>query len=139
MTSLLLAGSTGRVYLDYADNAAMTTNLFTVNESPNGTGGVLNVTNIGTGNVGGMDSGREIRSNKNGSSQRNADFYIRERPGSASVIVINIISRRPEYQPGGYHKHHCNPANCPPHNHLRLYNLNLLASHGFFNSFIRSS
>lgn len=62
VTSLLLAGSTGRVYLDYADNAAMTTNLITVNESPNGTGGVLNVTNIGPGNVHGwIPAGKYVR------------------------------------------------------------------------------
>lgn len=51
VTSLLLAGASGRVYLEYADNAAMTTNLVTVNSSPNATGGVLNVTNLGSGNV----------------------------------------------------------------------------------------
>lgn len=51
VTSLLLAGSSGRVYLEYADNSAMTTNLVTVNSTPNATGGVLNVTNLGGGNV----------------------------------------------------------------------------------------
>lgn len=51
VTSLLLAGASGRVYLEYADNSAMTTNLVTVNSSPNATGGVLNVTNLGSGNV----------------------------------------------------------------------------------------
>lgn len=51
VTSLLLAGASGRVYLEYADNSAMTTNLVTVSSSPNATGGVLNVTNLGAGNV----------------------------------------------------------------------------------------
>lgn len=51
VTSLLLAGTSGRVYLEYADNSAMTTNLVTVNSTPNATGGVLNVTNLGGGNV----------------------------------------------------------------------------------------
>lgn len=53
VTSLLLGGTSGRVYLEYADNSAMTTNLVTVNSSPNATGGVLNVTNLGGGNVSG--------------------------------------------------------------------------------------
>lgn len=53
VTSLLLAGQSGRVYLEYADNAAMTTNLVIVNEAANSTGGVLNVTNLGPGNVNG--------------------------------------------------------------------------------------
>lgn len=62
VTSLLLAGTTGRVYLDYADNSAMTTNLVTVNESPNSTGGVLNVTNVGPGNVHGwIPAGKYVR------------------------------------------------------------------------------
>lgn len=51
VTSLLLAGTSGRVYLEYADNSAMTTNVVTVNSTPNATGGVLNVTNLGGGNV----------------------------------------------------------------------------------------
>lgn len=53
VTSLLLGGTSGRVYLEYADNSAMTINLITVNSSPNATGGVLNVTNLGGGNVSG--------------------------------------------------------------------------------------
>ncbi len=54
VTSLLLAGTSGRVYLEYADDSGMTTNLVTVNSSPNATGGVLNVTNLGSGNVTGF-------------------------------------------------------------------------------------
>lgn len=62
VTSLLLAGSSGRVYLEYADNAAMTTNLVTVNESPNSVGGVLNITNVGPGNVQGwIPAGKYVR------------------------------------------------------------------------------
>jgi len=62
VTSLLLGGSSGRVFLEYADNAAMSTNLVTVNSSPNATGGVLNVTNLGGGNVSGwVPSGKWVR------------------------------------------------------------------------------
>ena len=62
VTSLLLAGSSGRVYLEYADNAAMTTNLVTVNESPNSVGGVLNITNVGPGNIQGwIPAGKYVR------------------------------------------------------------------------------
>lgn len=53
VTSLLIAGMSGRVYLEYADNAAMTTNLVTVSESPNSISGVLNVSSVGPGNVSG--------------------------------------------------------------------------------------
>lgn len=53
VTSLLLAGASGRVYLEYADDSGFTTNVVTVNSSPNATGGVLNVTNLGSGNVSG--------------------------------------------------------------------------------------
>lgn len=48
VTSLLLAGTQGSVALQYADNSAMTTNLVTVDGGTNSTGGVLNVTNMGT-------------------------------------------------------------------------------------------
>lgn len=51
VTSLLLAGASGRVFLEYADDAAFTTNVVTASQSPNATGGVLNVTNLGPGNV----------------------------------------------------------------------------------------
>jgi len=62
VTSLLLGGSSGRVFLEYADNAAMSTNLVAVNSSPNATGGVLNVTNLGGGNVSGwIPSGKWVR------------------------------------------------------------------------------
>jgi hypothetical protein len=54
VTSLLLAGASGRVYLEYADDSAFTTNVVTTSSSPNATGGVLNVTNLGAGNVVGM-------------------------------------------------------------------------------------
>ncbi|WP_110970887.1 hypothetical protein [Pseudomonas huaxiensis] len=54
VTSLLLAGTSGRVYLEYADDSGMATNLVAVNSSPNATGGVLNVTNLGSGNVTGF-------------------------------------------------------------------------------------
>lgn len=62
VVSLLLSGTTGRVYLDYADDSSFTTNVVTVNESPNGTGGVLNVSNIGPGNVSGwIPAGKWVR------------------------------------------------------------------------------
>lgn len=62
VTSVLLAGASGRVFLEYADNAAMTTNLVRVSSSPSATGGVLNVTNLGSGWVGGMiPAGRYVR------------------------------------------------------------------------------
>lgn len=62
VTSLLLAGTSGRVYLEYADNSAMTTNVVTVNSTPNATGGVLNVTNLGGGNVTGwIPAGKWVR------------------------------------------------------------------------------
>lgn len=62
VTSLLLAGASGRVYLEYADDAAFTASVVTVNSSPNATGGVLNVTNLGTGNVVGIvPAGKYVR------------------------------------------------------------------------------
>lgn len=53
VASLLLGGTSGRVYLEYADDAGMTTNLVTVNESANSAAGILNLTTIGPGNVSG--------------------------------------------------------------------------------------
>lgn len=44
----LLASTTGVVFLEYADNAAMTTNLVTVASGLNAVGGVLNITNTAT-------------------------------------------------------------------------------------------
>lgn len=62
VTSVLLAGASGRVYLEYADDSGFTTNVVTVNSSPNATGGVLNVTNLGGGNVSGwIPAGKYVR------------------------------------------------------------------------------
>ncbi len=62
VTSLLLAGQSGRVILEYADNVGMTANVVTVSSSPNATGGVLNVTNLGSGNVTGViPAGKYVR------------------------------------------------------------------------------
>jgi len=62
VTSLVLAGQSGRVVLEYADNSGMTANVVTVSSSTNATGGVLNVTNLGTGNVTGMiPAGKWVR------------------------------------------------------------------------------
>lgn len=47
ITSLLLA-TTGAVFLEYADNAAMTANVVTVASGVNSVGGVLNITNTAT-------------------------------------------------------------------------------------------
>ena len=48
VTSVLLAGTQGTVTLEYADNSGMTTNLVIVASGTSATGGVLNVTNVGT-------------------------------------------------------------------------------------------
>lgn len=62
VVSLLLAGTQGTVSLQYADNAAMTTNLVTVASATNSTGGVLNVANIGTATlVGFVPAGKYVR------------------------------------------------------------------------------
>lgn len=62
VSALLLAGQSGRVYLEYADNAAMTTNVVIINEAGNSTGGVLNVTNLNPGNVSGwIPAGKYVR------------------------------------------------------------------------------
>lgn len=62
VTSLLLGGTSGRVLLEYADDQAFSTNVVTVNSSPNATGGVLNVTNLGPGNVSGwVPAGKWVR------------------------------------------------------------------------------
>lgn len=61
ITSLLTA-TTGTVYLEYADNAAMTTNLVTVASGLNSVGGVLNITNTATVTlVGRIPSGKYRR------------------------------------------------------------------------------
>lgn len=52
--SALIAGQSGTVFLEYADDNGFTTNVKTVAEGTNATGGVLNITNIGTVNVGGI-------------------------------------------------------------------------------------
>lgn len=62
VVSLLLTGTQGTVSLQYADNAAMTTNLVTVASATNSTGGVLNVANIGTASlVGFIPAGKYVR------------------------------------------------------------------------------
>ena len=54
VTSILLAGTSGTVFLEYADNSGMSTNLVTVGQSTLSTGGVLNVTNVGTATLSGV-------------------------------------------------------------------------------------
>lgn len=62
VVSLLLAGTQGTVTLQYADNAAMTTNLVNAASATNSTGGVLNVANIGTAAlVGFVPAGKYVR------------------------------------------------------------------------------
>lgn len=62
VAALLIAGTSGTVFLEYADNAGMTTNLVIAAESTNSTGGVLSITNIGTGNVSAMiPAGKYVR------------------------------------------------------------------------------
>lgn len=51
VTSALIAGQEGRVHLEYADDSGFTTNVVTVASAVNATSGVLNLTNIGAGNV----------------------------------------------------------------------------------------
>jgi len=53
VASALLGNVSGRVHLEYADDSGFTTNVVDVNSSPNGTSGVLNLTNLGPGNVAG--------------------------------------------------------------------------------------
>jgi hypothetical protein len=62
VAALLLAGTSGRVYLEYADNSTMTTNLITVGSTANSIGGVLNVNNLATANLAGLiPAGKFVR------------------------------------------------------------------------------
>lgn len=61
VAALLIAGTSGRVILEYADTAAMT-GATIVNESPNSISGVLNVSSVGPGNVHGwIPAGKYVR------------------------------------------------------------------------------
>lgn len=51
VAALLLAGASGTVTLEYADNSGMTTNLVTVANCTNSTSGVLSITNTNTANL----------------------------------------------------------------------------------------
>lgn len=53
VASALLGNVSGRAHLEYADDSGFTTNVVDISSSPNGTSGVLNLTNLGPGNVGG--------------------------------------------------------------------------------------
>lgn len=78
VTSLLLGGSSGRVYLEYADNSGMTANLVVVNESGNSVAGVLNITNIGPGNVTGWIPANKYVRIRTASSAGSPNFtYVR--------------------------------------------------------------
>lgn len=52
--ALLVAGTSGTVVLEYADNLAMTTNVVTVGQSTVATGGVLNITNTSSATLSGI-------------------------------------------------------------------------------------
>ncbi len=54
VTSLILAGAQGTATLQYADDSGFTTNVVSVISGTNSTGGVLNVTNVGTVSLAGM-------------------------------------------------------------------------------------
>ena len=53
-TSLLLGGQSGTVFLEYADNVGMTTNLVTVQQATGSSGGVLNLATITTATLSGI-------------------------------------------------------------------------------------
>lgn len=61
-SGILLAGQSGSVILEYADNSAITTNVINCGQSTQSAGGVLNVSTIGTANnVGIIPSGKYVR------------------------------------------------------------------------------
>lgn len=62
VSALLIGGSSGRVYLEYATDSGFTTGVTTVTSSGNSTGGVLSITNVGTANLNGIiPAGRYVR------------------------------------------------------------------------------
>jgi len=62
VSALLIGGSSGRVYLEYANEVGFTTGVTTVTSSGNSTGGVLSITNVGTANLSGIiPAGKFVR------------------------------------------------------------------------------
>lgn len=62
VAALLIGGSSGRVYLEYANEASFTTGITVVTSSGNSTGGVLNITNVGTASLSGViPAGKYVR------------------------------------------------------------------------------
>lgn len=68
VSSLLFGSASGSVFLEYADNSGMTTNLVSLPQGINATSGVLNISNIGTVSVSGIIPAgkyRRVRTNTN--------------------------------------------------------------------------
>lgn len=62
VAAVLIAGTSGRVYLEYANDSAFTSGVVSVASSGQSTGGVLSITNLGTANLVGMiPSGKYVR------------------------------------------------------------------------------
>ncbi len=62
VAALILAGTSGRVYLEYATDSGFTTGVTTVTSAISSTGGVLNITNVNTANLSGViPAGRYVR------------------------------------------------------------------------------
>lgn len=62
VAALLIGGSSGRVYLEYANEVGFTTGVTVVTSSGNSTGGVLSITNVGTANLNGViPAGKYVR------------------------------------------------------------------------------
>lgn len=62
VAALLIGGTSGRVFLEYANETGFTTGVTVVGSCGNSTGGVLNVTNLGTANLTGLiPAGKFVR------------------------------------------------------------------------------
>lgn len=62
VAALILAGTAGRVYLEYANDTGFTSGVTTVTSAGSSTGGVLNITNVNTANLSGViPAGKFVR------------------------------------------------------------------------------
>jgi hypothetical protein len=62
VAAVLIAGTSGRVYLEYANEIGFTTGVTVVGSSGQSTGGVLSITNLGTANLSGIiPAGKYVR------------------------------------------------------------------------------
>jgi hypothetical protein len=62
VAAVLIAGTSGRVYLEYANEVGFTTVVTTIASCGNSTGGVLSITNLGTANLTGLvPAGKFVR------------------------------------------------------------------------------